>query len=115
MKLEDLKNLTATKDLPLGTSKVVFDKIQYRIDQETKDIIGAFVHIKDYSSLYIPVFEEDNFQLNLLIKQLGAKNATPDEINKCSSKEITVTRYERGEYVNVSFNPNSITSESIHG
>lgn len=105
MKISEIKNMQVAKEMPLGTEEVTFKKIQYRTDAED-NINGVFVHIEEYRSLFLPFFEEDNFQLDLLLNQLGCSSYDPEEINKCAGTIITATRYQRGEYVNTSFNPN---------
>lgn len=110
MKLSELKNMTVAPEMPLGTHEVTFKRIQYRTDADM-EINGVFVHIEEYRSLYIPFFEQDNFQLDLLLKQLGCTSYDPEEINKFAGTVITATRYERGEYINTSFNPRGASSE----
>ena len=111
MKRSEMKNIKRANTLGLGTHEVVFNHIQYRED-ENEEIIGAFVHIEGFKSLYIPVFEtkegeEDrNYQLQFLIDQLGVDNCDEDEINTAKGTVIKVTRYEKGVYTNTSFNPN---------
>jgi len=112
MKLNEIKNMQVAKEMPIGTEEVTFKKIQYRTDAED-NITGVFVHIEEYRSLFIPFFEEDNFQLDLLLNQLGCSSYDPEEINKCAGTVITATRYERGEYVNTSFNPRGETAETF--
>lgn len=105
MKISEIKNMQVAKEMPLGTEEVTFKRIQYRTDADD-NINGVFVHIEEYRSLFLPFFEEDNFQLDLLLNQLGCSSYDPEEINKCAGTIITATRYQRGEYVNTSFNPN---------
>ena len=105
MKISEIKNMKRASEMPLGTQEVTFKRIQYRTDAED-NINGVFVHIEEYRSLFLPFFEQDNFQLDLLLGQLGCESYDPEEINKCAGTVITATRYERGEYVNTSFNPN---------
>ena len=108
MKISEFKNMKRTPEMPEGTHEVTFKKIQYRTDA-AGDINGVFVHIKEYRSLFIPFFEEDNFQLDLLLGQLGCDSYDPEEINKYEGVIIKATRYERvtdrGTYTNTSFNP----------
>lgn len=110
MRREDFENRQVAEDIAIGTpTEVIFQRIQYREDAN-KDIIGAFIHIKDYRALYIPIFEERNTQLDLLLGQLGIKTYRESEINNCAGTKIIATRYisERNgrTYTNVSFNPN---------
>lgn len=104
MKINELKNMKKAPEMPLGTHEVTFKKIQYRTDAD-ENINGVFVHIEEYRSLFIPFFEEDNFQLDLLLEQLGCDSYDPDEINDCAGTKIKVTRYQRDVYTNTSFNP----------
>ena len=104
MKISEIKNMQVAKEMPLGTEEVTFKRIQYRTDADD-NINGVFVHIEEYRSLFLPFFEQDNFQLDLLLGQLGCESYDPEEINKCAGTVITATRYQRGEYVNTSFNP----------
>ena len=110
MKISEIKNMKVLPEMPLGTHEVTFKRIQYRTDADM-EINGVFVHIEEYRSLFIPFFEQDNFQLDLLLKQLGCDSYDPDEINKCEGTVITATRYVRGEYTNTSFNPRGTNSE----
>ena len=110
MKLNEFKNMKKAVEMPLGTHDVTFKRIQYRTDSED-NITGVFVHVEEYRSLFIPFFEEDNFQLDLLLEQLGTNSYDPEEINKCIGTVIKATRYERGDYVNTSFNPRGIDTE----
>ena len=109
MKLNELKKIARLQEMPLGKNEVVFDHIDYRIDKETEDITGVFVHVKDYKPLFIPFFDNgQNFQLDLLLDQLGADSYDPDEINKAAGTVIICHRYIRStdeqDYTNVSFN-----------
>jgi hypothetical protein len=113
MKLSEMKNIKKADTLPLGTHEVTFKEIQYRINAD-EDVIGAFIHIEGFESLYIPIFNDDrNFQLKFLIKQLGAETADEADINACKGKVIKATRYPRGEYINVSFNPRAGELEEV--
>lgn len=113
MKLNDLKKMSVTPEMPLGTHEVVFKKIQYRTDEDD-NVTGVFIHVEGYRSLFIPFFEQDNFQLDLLLRQLGCTSLDPDEINKCAGTVIKATRYVKGEYTNTSFNPNGAANEETY-
>jgi len=111
MKLNELKNKKVAVEMPMGKNEVVFKRIDYRTDKETDDINGVFVHIENYRPLFIPFFDNgDNFQLDLLLNQLGCDSYDPDEINKFTGKTIVAHRYVRetdtNTYTNVSFNAN---------
>lgn len=110
MKLDALKEMKKAPEMPLGKKEVTFKKIQYRTDEEG-NVNGIFVHIEEYRSLFIPFFEEDNFQLDLLLEQLGCESYDDEEINKASGTVIVATRYERGGYINVSFNPRGVEGD----
>ncbi len=111
MKLNELMNVKRAVEMPMGKNEVVFDHIDYRIDRETEDITGIFVHVKDYRPLFLPFFDNgQNFQLDLLLDQLGCDSYAPDEINKCKGTVIVAHRYIRetdtDTFTNVSFNAN---------
>ena len=111
MKLNDLKNRKVAIEMPMGRNEVVFKRIDYKIDRETEEVTGAFVHVEGYKPLYIPIFDNgDNFQLDLLLGQLGCDSYDPDEINKATGTVIIAHRYiretERATYTNTSFNAN---------
>ena len=110
MKISEIKNMKVAAEMPLGQHEVTFKRIQYRTDADM-NINGVFVHVEEYRSLFIPFFEEDNFQLDLLLKQLGCDSYDPDEINKFAGTVIKATRYVRGQYTNTSFNPNGTANE----
>ena len=112
MKISELKNMQVAAEMPLGTHEVTFKRIQYRTDAE-ENINGVFVHVEEYRSLFIPFFEQDNFQLDLLLGQLGCKSYDPEEINKFAGTVIKATRYERGQYTNTSFNPRGSEGEEV--
>ena len=109
MKLNELKEMKRAQELPLGKNEVVFDHIDYRTDRVTEDINGIFVHVEDYKPLFIPFFDNgQNYQLDLLLNQLGCESYDPDEINKYKGTIITAHRYlretETDTFTNVSFN-----------
>ena len=110
MKLNEIKNMKVSAEMPLGTHEVTFKRIQYRTDAE-ENITGVFVHVEEYRSLFIPFFEQDNFQLDLLLRQLGCTSYDPEEINSFAGTVIKATRYPRGQYINTSFNPNGTANE----
>ena len=111
MKLNELRNMKVAVEMPMGKNEVVFKKIDYRVDKETEDITGIFVHIEKYRPLFVPFFSNgDNFQLDLLLNQLGCESYDPDEINKFAGTVIVAHRYTREAnnqtFTNVSFNAN---------
>ena len=110
MKISELKNMKVAAEMPLGTHEVTFKRIQYRTDADM-NITGVFVHVEEYRSLFIPFFEQDNFQLDLLLNQLGCKSYDPEEINQFAGTVIKATRYPRGQYINTSFNPRGTEGE----
>ena len=110
MKLNELKTKKIAKDMPMGKNEVIFNRIDYRTDRDTGDINGVFIHVQEFRPLFLPFFDNgDNFQLDLLLGQLGCDSYDPDEINKCSGTVIIAHRYTREAngriYTNVSFNP----------
>ena len=111
MKLADIRNTRVKENMPIGTHEVTFEKIEYRADAQG-NVKNAFVHIEGYRSIYLPIFDGDNFQLDFLCKQLGAESWAEDEINNAKGTVITVHRYERenplnpdNPFLNTSFNP----------
>lgn len=117
MKLNDLKNMKRAVEMPIGKNEVVFKRIDYRVDKETGDITGVFVHVEGYRALFIPFFDEDNFQLDLLLTQLECDSYDPEEINKRKGTVIIAHRYTRETpeqtYTNVSFNANYGQAEEV--
>lgn len=110
MKLNELKNTPVVRAMPMGKHEVTFDHIQYREDADG-EINGVWVHIKEFRPLFIPFFEENNYQLDLLTEQLGIESYDPEEINKATGTVIIAHKYKRDDekrnqtYTNVSFNP----------
>lgn len=110
MKLAELKNKSVLRAMPMGKNEVTFLSINYR-ENEHGDLDGAFINIQEYRPLFIPIFEGDNFQLDLLTEQLGVDSYDPDEINKTTGTKIVAHKYVRfdpnrgQEFTNVSFNP----------
>lgn len=115
MKINELKNKTVVKALGIGKHEVIFDHLEYRTDERTGDIDGIWVHIQQYRPLFLPFFEEQNYQLDLLLEQLGVDSYDPEEINKAAGTVIICHRYEREvnsrTYINCSFNPRYIPDE----
>lgn len=111
MKLNEMRKTEVVRAMPFGKNEVVFEKLEYRVDPETKDINGAWIHVSNYRPLFIPIFNEQNFQLDLLTEQLGVDSYDDREINKCEGTVIIAHKYKRhdektGEdYTNISFNP----------
>lgn len=115
MKLNEMRTMKRAPEMPMGRHEVVFEKLQYRVNGEG-DITGAFVHVQGYRSLFIPIFEEQNFQLDLLLGQLGCDSYNDEEINQYAGTVITCNRYTRTTddgttYTNVSFNKNVNTTD----
>ena len=116
MKLNELKNRKVAKELPIGRHEVTFKKIDYRTNSEM-DITGVFIHIDGYKPLFIPFFDNgDNFQLDLLLEQLGCDSYDPDEINQCTGTRIIAQKYirqvEDRTFTNVSFNTNFASTDN---
>ena len=114
MKSNVFFNQNVKENMPMGRHQITFEGIDYRIDADG-NVTGAFIRNKEYSNLFLPIFEEQNTQLDLLCRQLGAKTYNPEEINKAKGTIIIATRYEREQYVNVSFNPAERNEDSELG
>lgn len=115
MNLNELKNKEVRHALAIGKHEdIVFDHIEYRTDK-SGEITGIWVHIEKFRPLFLPFFEEDNFQLDLLLEQLGIDSYDPDDINKAKGTVIICHRYERvtdtDTFINVSFNPRYVAEE----
>lgn len=118
MKLNEFANTKRAVEMPMGKNEVVFDHIDYRTDRETEDINGIFVHVKDYRPLFIPFFDNgQNFQLDLLLDQLGCDSYDPKEINQHKGQIIVAHRYlretETDTFTNVSFNARYSEEEAL--
>jgi hypothetical protein len=112
MKLNELTRKEVRTALAIGKHEnIIFDHIEYRTDR-AGDITGIYVHVEKFKPLFLPFFDEDNYQLDLLLEQLGIESYDPEEINKAKGTVIIVHRYERvtdkDTFVNVSFNPRYI-------
>lgn len=118
MKISEIKNMKRAPEMPVGTHEATFKKIQYRTDADG-NINGVFVHVEEYRSLFLPFFEQDNYQLDLLLTQLGCDSYDPEEINQYAGTVIKVTRYIREnptggpDYTNTSFNPRGDDVETL--
>ena len=110
MKLNEFRKQEVVRPMPYGKNEVTFEKIEYRTDDKG-NINGAWVYISDYKPLFIPIFEEQNFQLDLLTEQLGVNTYDDREINKCAGTIVVAHKYTRfdqnrnQEFTNISFNP----------
>lgn len=105
MKLNAFINKPVTREMPLGKGSFTFKEIAYREDKEG-EVIGAWVRSEEYRDLYIPISDENTYQLDLLTAQLGVESYDPEVINTAAGKKVEVYRYTRGEYTNTSYNPN---------
>ncbi len=118
MKLNEMRKREAVRAIPYGKNEVTFEKLEYRVNNE-EEIIGAWVHIKDFKPLYIPIFEEENYQLDLLTEQLGINSYDDREINKTAGTIIIAHKYKRydetrdTEFTNISFNPRYNAEEEV--
>lgn len=115
MNINTFKDKQYRKTLALGKHEdIVFDHIEYRTNN-SGDITGIWVHVEKFKPLFLPFFEDDNFQLDLLLEQLGIESYDPDEINQAKGTIIICHRYERvtdtDTYTNVSFNPRYVAEE----
>lgn len=116
MNINELKKMKKAPELPFGKNEVTFKEIQYRTDNFTGDVNGVFVHIENFKPLYLNFFANgQNFQLDLLLDQLGCDSYDPDEINKAKGTVIIAHRYTRetetGTFTNTSFNPNYVATD----
>lgn len=106
MNINTLRNTKRPGQMPLGRNEATFKEIQYRADAEG-EVTGAFIHTEEFSPVYIPIFDENNYQLELLVRQLGdTATYSEEEINQYKGTKIIVWRYPREQYVNTSFNAN---------
>jgi len=109
MKLNELKARQVKREMPMGKNTVTFEGLRYRFKDE--DITGAWIDIKEFKSLFLPIFEEENYQLDLLLEQLGIASYDPEVINAAKGKSIIAHKYLRAvedrpdPYTNISFNP----------
>ena len=110
MKLSEMRKTEVVRAMPYGKNEVTFDHIEYRED-EKKNINGAWIYVKEFKRLFIPIFEENNYQLDLLTEQLGIESYDDREINKAKGTVIIAHKYTRfnealgQEFTNISFNP----------
>ena len=110
MNINEIKNMKKTIALPTGTYDVVFEKFEWRTD-ENGDVKGAWIRIKGYKPLYLTFFENNNYQLDYFLDQLGIDDYDSDIINEHTGTVIKVRRSLRvspdgKEYINNDFNPN---------
>ena len=93
--MKELMKKAVEKDMPLGVTEAVFEKIDYRIDPEDEEsILGVFVHFDNFKSIYLPFTEgEVNYQLAYLMEQLGLETYDPREVNKTAGTIVKVSRY----------------------
>lgn len=117
MRLEDFEKTTVAQDIELNKiTEVTFQYIQYRTNDEG-DVVGAFIHIENYKSLYVPIFPDRNTQLDAFLDQIGCKSRATAEINKHKGAKIKASRYQikRNDrtYTNVSFNSESSDTETF--
>lgn len=115
MNINELKRRAFRKQLELGKHEVVFDHIEYRTDN-SGDITGIWVHVQTFKPLFLPFFDNgDNYQLDLLLEQLGVESYDPDEINQATGTCVICHKYERitdtDTFTNISFNPRYVPSE----
>lgn len=113
MDIRNFMNYTVKEDLPLGNNqKVIIKEVRLNINKEENDVKGIWVDIEgNYKPLYIPIFDEANYQLDFFMMQIGEKQPSLEAFNKHIGDTITVHRYIRRdeesgkEYTNTSFNP----------
>lgn len=118
MNINEIRNTKVKENMPIGTHEVAFERIEYRADA-AGNVRNAFVHVEGFRSIYLPIFDGDNFQLDFLCKQLGAESWAEEDINSYKGTVITVQRYERenpldpdNPFLNTSFNPDPYTAQA---
>ncbi len=109
MNINELRNTVVLRSMPMGKNEVTFKEIKYRENDEG-NVDGAWVYINEYRPLFIPIFDENNYQLDLLTAQLGVESYSDLEINKAAGTKIIAHKYRREDekrqqvYTNISFN-----------
>lgn len=92
--MNDIKAMAVQKDMPLGVTEAPFVKLEYRADEESNEVTGAYVHLEGYRSIYLHFTNHEvNYQLGYLLEQLGIETYAPDEVNKCKGAMVKVSRY----------------------
>ena len=92
--MKDIEKMAVAKDMPLGITEAVFEKLEYRIDEETETVIGAYLHFEGYRSIYLPFTDgEINYQLDYLLEQLGVESYALQDINATAGTIVKVSRY----------------------
>lgn len=107
MTIKEFCKTTVPTDLPMGEhNDIIFNGIQYRADEDGF-IKNAFVYIKGYRNLYLPIFQDEdrNYNLDALLTQLGETSRDPEKINKKIGTKIYVRKYLKDEFENVAFQP----------
>ena len=92
--MKDIEKMAVAKEMPLGITEAVFEKIEYRIDEANETVIGAYVHFQGYRSIYLPFTDgEINYQLDYLLEQLGVESYALPEINATTGSVVKISRY----------------------
>lgn len=115
MKLNDLRNVTVKKAMPVTETPidVTFENIRYLVD-ENEDITAYVVSFAEYKDAFFKFFDEGrNYELENLIDQLGAESFAPEEINKFSGKKIKARAYVNEAYVNTTFAKQAVVKKSF--
>ena len=115
MKLNELRNVTVKKSMPITEQpiEVTFESIRYLVD-ENEDITAYVVSFTEFKDAFFKFFEEGrNYELENLIDQLGSESFAPEEINKFSGKKIKARAYVNEAYVNTTFSQQSAVRKSF--
>ena len=111
MKYNEFTKGTKVKALEKGNHEVIFNKISYWVDKNTDDVRGAFVKVKGFKDIFIPITDNNTTQIDYLLEQLNIDTYDPEIINQCVGITIHVTLKERitdrGTFLNADFNPNA--------
>lgn len=101
MNINDLRKKTVITTLPEGIHEVEFEKVDYRVDDKD-EVLGVFIHVKNYKPLYLKWFE-NNYEYDNLLEQLGCVSYDDAEINKHAGQMILVIREYNMDYLNSKF------------
>lgn len=107
MKYSEFTKRTKVKALTKGNHEVIFNGLSYCVDKETEDIKGAFIKIKGFKQLFIPITDNNTTALDNLLDQLNIEVYDPEVINQCAGITIHVSMRERvtdkGTFLNADF------------
>ena len=115
MKLNDLRNVTVKKAMPITEEpiEVTFEGIRYLVNED-EDITAYVVSFTEFKDAFFKFFDESrNYELENLVDQLGAESFAPEEINKFSGKKIKARAYVNEEYINTTFAKQVVVKKSF--